>query len=546
MRKIQVLILTIAVLFGLGISPAQAAPDRILVNAKVLTVDAAFSVAEAVAIDGDRIAAVGSNADIRKLAGSGTLVLDLGGKTVIPGLIDNHVHLIRESTYWTQEVRLDGVTSRKKALGMIRARAKKLSPGKWITVIAGWTEDQFKDEKKGFSLKELDEAAPNNPVYIQRLFNRAYLNSLALKAAGINDKTPNPKKGKIIRGKNGKATGLLEGRAWRMVRKKITKLSPKQIVESAKDITAAFNRVGITAVLDVGGGGRYKNGYKAFEKLRKANALTVRTFRTIFQPKAGKLAKRLESAAPAQKDNYYQLVGIGETFYRPLHDNTYRKFKTNDKHANKLRDLAAKAAGKGWHVHRHATHEKSVSYFLDIFEKVNKTTPLNRWAFAHLDAVGPKSLARMKKIGMMAAVHSRPTIQGRMYQKKFGKEKSLGMPPMKAIQASGVRWGLGTDTFGVAPYNPFYTLWWATTGKMLDGSIIHNQTISRKAALVAHSRSNAYFLFQEKNLGSIEKGKLADLVVLDRDYMSVPLDEIKDIKPVMTMVGGKIVFRAKN
>ena len=120
------------------------------------------------------------------------------------------------------------------------------------------------------------------------------------------------------------------------------------------------------------------------------------------------------------------------------------------------------------------------------------------------------------------------------------------MPPMRAIQASGVRWGLGTDTLGVAPYNPFYSLWWATTGKMLDGSVVHNQTVSRKDALIAHTRSNAYFLFQEKNLGSIEKGELADFVVLDRDYMTVPPDEIRDIRPVMTVVGGKTVFGAIN
>ena len=213
MRAPKAIFIAIVLTFGMGSSLAQSATDRIFVNGKILTVDGKFSTAEAIAVRGDRIAAVGTNAEIRRLAGAGAIVTDLGGKTVIPGLIDNHVHLIRESTYWTQEVRFDGVTSRKKAHGMIRAQAKKLKPGEWITVIVGWTEDQFIDEKKGFSLKELDEAAPNNPVYIQRLFNRAYLNSLALKIAGITDKTPDPKRGKIVRGKNGKATGMLAGRA---------------------------------------------------------------------------------------------------------------------------------------------------------------------------------------------------------------------------------------------------------------------------------------------------------------------------------------------
>ena len=284
--------------------------------------------------------------------------------------------------------------------------------------IHGWTEDQFKDEKSGFTLEELDRAAPRNPVYIQRLFDRAYINSLAIKAAGITDKTPNPKRGKIVRDKNGKPTGLLTGRSWRLVRGKIPKLSFEQILASARAVTGVFNQVGVISVLDVGGGGSYKPGYKAFEKLRKDGDLTIRTFYTLFQPKPDKLLKQLKSSSPpVRKDDYYQLIGIGETFYRPLHDNTYRDFKTNPKHSANLRELADIAARKGWHVHMHATHDKSISHFLDIFEKVHKTTPLTplRWVFAHADAVGPGSLARMRALGMIVAIHSRTTIQGRMY-----------------------------------------------------------------------------------------------------------------------------------
>ena len=282
MRKLHLIFVAIGLLFSVGNIGAQSAPpDQILVNGKVVTVDDTFSIAEAIAVRGNRIVAVGSNAEIRRLAGSGTKVVDVGGKTVIPGLIDNHVHVIRESTYWTQEVRFDGVTSRRKAIEMIRDRANSARPGEWITVIAGWTEDQFKDEKSGFTLEELDRAAPRNPVYIQRLFDRAYINSLAIKAAGITDKTPNPKRGKIVRDKNGKPTGLLTGRSWRLVRGKIPKLSFEQILASARAVTGVFNQVGVTSVLDVGGGGSYKPGYKAFEKLRKDGDLTIRTFYTL-------------------------------------------------------------------------------------------------------------------------------------------------------------------------------------------------------------------------------------------------------------------------
>ena len=186
---------------------------------------------------------------------------------------------------------------------------------------------------------------------------------------------------------------------------------------SARAITAELNRVGITAVLDVGGGGRYKSGYKVFKKLRNENNLTVRTFYTMFQPKAKKLLKKLkENSPPSGTDTFYRLIGIGETFYRPLHDNTFRKFKTSGKHAAKLLELARAAAGTEWHIHMHATLDETGSHVLDNFERANRATPLKplRWVFAHMDAVGPKNIARMKKLGMMAAIHSHPTIQGRM------------------------------------------------------------------------------------------------------------------------------------
>jgi predicted amidohydrolase YtcJ len=167
-----------------------------------------------------------------------------------------------------------------------------------------------------------------------------------------------------------------------------------------------------------------------------------------------------------------------------------------------------------------------------------------RWTFSHLDQVEGKDLDRMKRLDMYAQIHSRPTIQGGLMHKVHG-DRVDSMPPLRMIQDSGVPWGLGSDATAVTPTNPFYTLWWAVTGNMVGGANVLKQTITREEALIAHTRANAPFLFQEGNLGSLAPGKYADLLVLDRDYLQVPADEIKDITPVITMVGGKIVHDAR-
>ena len=183
--------------------------------------------------------------------------------------------------------------------------------------------------------------------------------------------------------------------------------------------------------------------------------------------------------------------------------------------------------------------------YLEQYEALNKTHPIKglRWVFSHLDQVTEAQLDRMKRLGMSAQLHSRPLIQGALMHKVHG-DKAWDMPPFRRVQDSGIHWGLGSDATAVTPSNPFYTLSFAVTGKMIGGRQVNRQTITREEALIAHTRSNAYFLFQESNLGSLARGKYADLLVLDRDYLTVPADEIKDIKPLLTMVGGKVVHDA--
>jgi predicted amidohydrolase YtcJ len=204
--------------------------------------------------------------------------------------------------------------------------------------------------------------------------------------------------------------------------------------------------------------------------------------------------------------------------------------------------IARELAKNGVPLQVHATLEGSIDGFLDQIETIDREYPIRtlRWAFYHIDQINQSHLERMKKLGMYAGVHMRPTVMGGIFNRIRG-ERSLDNPPLRWIQDSGIMWGVGTD-FNLDQFRPFTTLWFMVTGKMVGGTVVNRQPIGREDALIAHTRKNAFFLFQEDNLGSIQPGRLADLVVIDRDYLTVPADQIKDIKPVMTMVGGRIVY----
>ena len=210
------------------------------------------------------------------------------------------------------------------------------------------------------------------------------------------------------------------------------------------------------------------------------------------------------------------------------------------------RRVAQAVADRGMQLNVHAQLRGSIERFLTEIEDINKVKPIKglRWTLSHVDQLEPQDLDRLRGLGIYVQLHSRPTIQGVLFHNVYG-DKAYDMPPLRTVQDSGLPWGLGSDATAVTPSNPFYTLGWAVTGRMLGGFRVNQQTITREEALIAHTRNNAYFMFREAELGSLQKGKYADLLVLDRDYLTVPADAIKDLKPLMTMVGGKIVYEEK-
>ena len=524
---------------------AQGAPDTILTNGKIITVDDRFSIQQAVAVRGDRIVAAGSNQDINRLAGPNTRRIDLGGKAVVPGMIDNHAHIMEEGEIWLQELRLDGVTTRKAALDMIRAKAASIKTGEWVYVLGGFTPDQFTDNKADFTKAELDAVAPSNPVQLQFTRCCTYVNSKTIEALKLDSRN----EPWIKRDASGKATGYIAVEGANAISNERPP-APKDLYEPGNmTLMRDMNRAGLTTV----GGPCPREDMENYAKWAAQGRTTVRFYCNVSFPARNPMqADATIAQIPQMKKTLfhgnpmYDVYIYGEHLYQPVGDNMVAvKATAKPEDFAQWGRIARELAKNGMPMNQHATLEGSIDGILDQIEQIDKEYPVKnlRWSLIHLDQLNSSQIERMKKLGMYAGVQPRSTIMGGIFHRVHGQSAD-NTPPFKMIQDSGLHWGLGTDAFEVNQYRPFTTLGFAVTGKMVGGDLVNKQTISREDALIAHTRNNAYFVFQEDNLGSIAPGKFADLVVLDRDYLTVPADQIKDIQPVLTMVGGKVVWDA--
>jgi predicted amidohydrolase YtcJ len=541
------LVATGAVAWLVAQEPPPARPsgaDIILTNGKVVTVDDRFSIAQAVAIEGDRILRVGSNSEIIQLSSPSTRRIDLRGRTVIPGLIDNHMHLVRTAATWDKEVRWDGVGTRKQALELLRARVKAAPAGEWIYNLGGWAVEQFADDSRPLTRDELDRIAPANPVLLQASYYASYLNSRALEALGVTEKSP----AWALRDGSGRLTGVIEEPGIRGLAARLPVATGEALEVSTRQMIRDLNKFGLTAF---GSAGCETDILPVFRRLSARQALNLRVF-CITGAAAGSPQQVDASLAAVRAMKLFQgnsdidYVAWGESVYGPLHDPMFiPRSNPQPEQLAQWRRIVAEIAAARLPLHVHANLTDTIGAFLDQIEAVNRQHPIGdlRWALAHLNQPTAAQLQRMKRLGLAAAVHPWAIINGGINRRVFG-DAALDMAPLKTIQDSGVTWGLGSDGARANQILPFTTLWWAVTGKMVGGQKVLRQPIGREDALVAHTRRNAWFVFQEKNLGSLEAGKLADLVVLDRDYLTVPADEIRNLAPVLTMVGGRIVYEA--
>ena len=392
---------------------------------------------------------------------------------------------------------------------------------------------------------------PTTRLRCRSLYYQVFLNSRALKEFGIEAGKPDPPDfvpGSIQRDAAGKPTGIIRGdiAATRPVAARMPKLAPERLEASTLQLVQDVNRAGLTSF---GVAGCDAGVLEIMQRWKSQGRLPVRVF-CIGGAAAGS-PEQVERSIPQiakmklfQGDSYIDDVVFGESVYTPLHDRMFAV--DSDPAPDQLaqwRRMAMEIAKARLPLHVHAELRDTIDAFLDQIEAVNKEYPIRnlRWALAHVNQINASQLERMKKLGMYAAVHPWAVINGAIMHEGFGHGAD-DMPPLATIQQSGITWGLGSDGTAANQFLPMTALAFAVTGKMAGGLKVINQTIDREDALIAYTRKNAYFVFRENDLGSIQSGKLADLVVLDRDYLTVPADQIKDIKPVMTVVGGKVVY----
>ena len=516
--------------------------DTILTNGKIITVDETFSIAQAVAVRGSRIVAVGTNQEINRLAGPNTRRIDLRGRSVVPGLIDNHAHFQEEGEYWTLEQRLDGVDSRKQALALLVAKAKVKGAGQWVFTLGGWSPDQFRDDKRPFTRDELDKYLPNNPVLLQFTRAETYLNSKAIEMIGLEKRT----EPWIYRDASGRATGIVENAGAAAVRNAAGFLKvdvPKDQFEASqmqmlRDLAAA----GLTAS---GGSCDFEEIYKGWAK---EGRLSMRFF--CFRTPEGKTPEERFANIPKLRyhdgDEWIDHSNWGEGLAGGGGGDVFSMITppvVPQTAWDEWGRWARAAALAKVPILIHTVTNQQVEGHLREVEKIARDIDIRgyRWAFMHMEGVDQNQIERMKALNMFIAVHPREIVSGGFLHRAH-PEKAFAMPPLREIQDSGILWGLGTDAYEVNQYRPFQALHWAVTGKMVGGTVVNTHTVTREQALIAHTRSNAFLFFREYDLGSIQKGRLADLVVIDRDYLTIPADRIEQIKPVMTMVGGKVFF----
>src|SRR6266480_3283867 len=531
-----------------SIASAQTA-DTVLFNGKIVTVDKDFSIREALAIGHGQILATGTSAAMKKLAGDKAKLIDLGGRTVIPGLTDGHIHGIRAALTFGTEVNWIGVTTLKEALEKIRQAAKSQKPGSWIVVAGGWTEEQFA-EKRRPTPSEIAALAPDNPVYIQHLYDWLLLTPKAMEALGIREDSDVTPGGKLDRDGEGKPTGVIaaNGNALGKIFDKLPKPTMDQQVGGSRKFFREMNSLGITGIVDGGGVSMYPANYQAVFKLWRDKQLSVRVAYHLCAPKPGSELADLQNLTqllpPGFGDSMLRFNGPGEILIWA--DWTDGDITPDGK--AKLAELLRWAASKSYTIQLHWNPDRTVHDLLDVVEDIARDYPVRdlRWTVLHLYNASEDNLKRMNSLGLIWGVQDGLYFGGERLQREVGADQAKSLPRIATAMKLGLTVAGGTDAHRVSSYNPFVSLQWYLDGTTIGGVQTRGETEapSRRQALEMYTRNSALMANDDDRRGTLEPGKFADLAVLSADYMTAPVKEIGKIRSLLTMVGGNVVYAA--
>jgi predicted amidohydrolase YtcJ len=539
---------------------ADQAPELILHSGLIVTLDPAQPVANTVAISEGRFTQVGSANDILPLAGHRTRVIDLKGRRVLPGLMDNHIHIIRGGLNYNLELRWDGVRSLADAMGMLKRQVANTPAPQWVRVVGGFTEHQF-DEKRLPTIAELNAIAPNTPVFILHLYDRALLNGAALRAVGYTKDTVAPPGGEIVRDANGNPVGLLLAKPNAGILYATLAKGPKlpfdYQVNSTRHFMRELNRLGVTSAIDAGGGlQNYPDDYAVIQKLSDDGQLTIRIAYNLFtqKPKAERddFLNWTRTSKYQQGDDYFRHNGAGEMLVFSAADfEDFREPRPDmpPQMEGELDAVVRILAQNRWPWRLHATYDETISRALDVFERVDQEIPLAgiHWFFDHAETISDRSIDRVAALGGGIAVQHRMAYQGEYFVERYGPGAAQATPPIAKMLERGLKVSAGTDATRVASYNPWVALAWLITGKTVGGLSLYprHNCLDRETALRMWTENSTWFSNEEGKKGRITVGQLADMIVPDRDFFSCPESDIADTVAVLTIVGGTIVYGAQ-
>lgn len=530
--------------------------DLILYNGKITHFDSTQQEVSAVAIQDGKFIAVGIDKEVLQFANTRTKLIDLKGKRVVPGINDSHIHLIRGGLNYNLELRWDGVPSLADALRMLREQVDRTPHPQWVRVVGGWSEFQFA-ERRMPTLAEINAIAPETPVFILHLYDRALLNAAALRAVGYTKDTPAPPGGTIERDSQGNPTGLLIASPNAMILYSTLAKGPtlpyEEQVNSTRHFMKELNRFGITSVIDAGGGFQnYPDDYKVISDLHQADQLTVRIAYNLFTQKPKHeyedFQQWIDTVPLRQGDDMYRHNGAGEMLVfsaADFEDFIQPRPDLNENMEAELEKVVRLLVSNRWPFRLHATYNENISRFLDVFEKVNRDIPFDglAWIFDHAETIDERNIERTKALGGGIAIQSRMAYQGEYFADRYGSTATEQTPPVKKMLEMSVPVGGGSDATRVSSYNPWVSMYWLTVGKTVGGlQIYHDSRLDRMTALQLYTQGSAWFSQEQQQKGDIAVGMLADLTVLNSDYFTVADEAIKEIESELTIVAGKIVY----